>query len=120
MKLTLPLTEQPYSFNLCRSKPKTGTFNARILQHPLLKRAMKWFVSEDENYGSEAFLANAREILIRLKTSEDNEQRQEDLMREKMNRKKSLDDRIKNIEMILQHSFPQPSTSNPKTEFMPL
>ena len=127
MKLTLPLKEQQSASEKMRSiyvgssEHDTEIFTGEQIQSTNLKRGVvQWFFGGDENYGSEDFLVNARNILIRLKTCKVNERRKKDLLNEivKMKQKESLNDKIKNIERILQHSFSQPSNEYVKNEFI--
>ena len=116
MKLTLPLKERPMSDKIlsicpCCSKDNTGCCKGYPFQNFYLKVVCEWFLGGDENIGSEDFLANARNILIQLKQSAVNDRKLKELAKEigKMRKKKTLNDKIKNIENILLRSFKEPS-----------
>ena len=81
------------------------------------QKFISWLKRGDINYGSEEFLAKAREILITIRTQKNNEHRQENLRKELLDMKKcgknnegkiKLDDmakKIKHFENILKLSF---------------
>ena len=66
MKLTLPLAEQQSTSSKKLSIHFHGSKKCKgqKRQSNVVERVVAWFLGEDENSGSEDFLANARKILI--------------------------------------------------------
>ena len=81
-----------------------GTFNKEPIQNTYFKRVVKWCLGGEENYGSEDFLVNARNILIRLKLSQDeeyaekrNEERRKKIAEKTEKRMKLMSDKINTL-----------------------
>ena len=106
MKLTFPLKQQELLFN-CLWSNERGSENDCCGDNneysfvTLLKEKFESLFGDDENYGSEEFLENARKILIQEKLNKMKRRREELEKKRKKKRKEKRDERIKNIEDIV-------------------
>ena len=106
MKLTFPLRQQQLLFNCLRSNERGSENdccgdNNEYSFITLLKEKFESLFGDDENYGSEEFLENARKILIQEKLNKMKRRREELEKKRKKKRKEKRDERIKNIEDIV-------------------
>ena len=84
-------------FHCCHSKLNIANGNEEVVNQNCLEKAMEYLFAEDENMGSEDFLANARRILMQEKTSKVNQRRQEAKQKRRKKRIETKEERIQSL-----------------------